>query len=226
MKALIAYFTLCIIPLTLAAQEFTLPAASPFKQVKVAGNIHLELVSSDSNFLKFDEESEADKLNISWGNGMLTLNNPLDLKKSSAIKVKLYCTEISGLEITRGAVVQSADILTARTLNLSADSGGKVELALSSDSISAKVVKGSDIILSGNTRSLSVIANSAGNFLGYELEAKNAWVKANTGAQIKVYSSDYLNANSSGGAFVGYMGDPELKEVKNSLGGDIIQEKQ
>jgi hypothetical protein len=226
MKALIAYFILWIIPLTLAAQEFTLPAASPFKQVKVAGNIHLELVSSDSNFLKFDEESEADKLNISWGNGMLTLNNPLDLKKSPAISVKLYCTEISGLEITRGAVVQSADILTFRTLNLSADSGAKVELTLSSDSISARVVKGSDIILSGNTRSLSVTANSAGNFLGYELEAKNAWVKANTGAQIKVYSSDYLNANSTGGAFVGYMGDPELKEVKNSLGGDVIQEKQ
>ena len=226
MKALIAYFILWITPLTLAAQEFTLPAASPFKQVKVAGNIHLELVSSDSNFLKFDEESEADKLNISWGNGMLTLNNPLDLKKTSAIKVKLYCSEISGLEITRGAVVQSADILTATTLNLTADSGGKAELALSSDSISARVVKGSDIILSGNTRSLSVIANSAGNFLGYELEAKNAWVKANTGAQIKVYSSEYLNANSSGGAFIGYMGDPELKEVKNSLGGDIIQENQ
>jgi hypothetical protein len=226
MKALITYFILWIIPLTLAAQEFTLPAASPFKQVRVAGNIHLELVSSDSNFLKFDEESEADKLNISWGNGMLTLNNPLDLKKSPAISVKLYCTEISGLETTRGAVVQSADILTARTLNLSADSGAKVELTLSSDSISARVVKGSDIILSGNTRSLSVTANSAGNFLGYELEAKNAWVKANTGAQIKVYSSDYLNANSTGGAFVGYMGDPELKEVKNSLGGDVIQEKQ
>lgn len=226
MRAKIAFFILWIIPLNLAAQEFTLPSASQFKQVKVAGNIHLELIASDSTFLKFEEESEANKLNISWGNGMLTLKTPTEFKKTPAIKVKLYFAELSGLEINRGAVVQSVDTLPFRTLSISADTGGKAEFALYADSISARVVKGSDIILRGNTRSLSVIANSAGNFLGYELDAKKAWVKANTGAQIKVYSTEYLNANSSGGAFVGYMGNPELKEVTSSLGGDITQEKQ
>lgn len=226
MRAINVFIILWIIPLTLAAQEFTLPAASSFKQVRVAGNIHLELVASDSNFLKFEEEAEANKLNISWENGMLTLKTPTELKKTPAIKVKLYCGELSGLEINRGAVVQSADILPATTLSLQADTGGKAEFALSADSVSARVVKGSDIILSGNTRSLSVTANSAGNFLGYELESKNTWVKANTGAQVKVNSTEYLNASSSGGAFVGYMGNPEQKELNNSLGGDITREKQ
>ena len=226
MRTTITLFILFIIPLAIAAQDFTLPAASPFEELRVAGNIHLELVASDSNFLKFDEEAEAEKLNISWGKGVLELKTPTELKKTPAIRVKLYCSELAGLDITRGAVVQSADVLQAGTLSLKVDTGGKIEFSISSDSISARVVKGSDIILSGNTRSLSVTANSAGNFLGYELEAKQVWVKANTGAQVKVNSSEYLNAQSSGGAFVGYRGNPEQKEFKSNLGGDIIQEKQ
>lgn len=226
MRVIISISILLFIPLAVAAQEFLMPAVSPFEQVKVAGNIHLELVASDSTVLKFEEESEAEKLNISWSKNELTLKTPTDLSKSPAVKVKLYCAELSGLEITRGAVVQSADVLYARTLTLRVDTGGKAEFAISSDSISARVVKGSDIILRGNTRSLSVTANSAGNFLGYELESENSWVKANTGAQIKVNSSSYLNAYSSGGSFVGYMGNPERKEFKSSLGGEVTQQKQ
>lgn len=226
MRAIISFIILLSIPLAVAAQGFLMPVVSPFEQVKVAGNIHLELVASDSTVLKFEEESEAEKLNISWSNNDLTLKTPTDLSKSPAVKVKLYCAELSGLEITRGAVVQSADVLYARTLTLKVDTGGKAEFAISSDSISARVVKGSDIILRGNTRSLSVTANSAGNFLGYELESENSWVKANTGAQIKVNSSAYLNANSSGGSFIGYMGNPERKEFKSSLGGEVTQQKQ
>lgn len=226
MRAIITLFFLFFLPLAIAAQEFTLPADNPFEKVKVAGNIHLELVASDSTFLKFDGEAEAQKLNISWSKGALTLKTPTELKKTSAIKVKLYCAELTGLEITRGAVVQSAEVLSAETLDLKADTGGKAEFAISSDSINARVIKGSDIILRGNTRSLSVTANSAGNFLGYELEVNNAWVKANTGAQVKVNSSEYLNAYSSGGAFVGYRGNPEQTEFKSTLGGDIIQEQQ
>jgi len=225
MRAIIAIIILGFIPLAAAAQEFSLPALSPFEQIKVAGNIHLKLVSSDSTVLLFEGEDEADKINISWSKNVLSLKTPTDLSKSPAINVKLFYAELSNLEITRGAVVQSADVVKSKTLTLKVDTGGKAEFAVSSDSINARVVKGSDIILSGNTRNLSVTANSAGNFLGYELEAKNSWVKANTGAQIKVNSTAYLNAYSSGGAFIGYTGNPERTEFKNNLGGELTQKK-
>ena len=64
-----------------------------------------------------------------------------------------------------------------------------------------------------------------GNYLGYELEAESTWVKAATGAQVKVNSSQYLNANATSKAFVGYMGTPKEKEFKSSVGGEITQQK-
>lgn len=224
MRALLACLILCCVHITATTQPLLLPADNPFDQVRVAGNIHLQLIASDTMQFEFNDEEIPKELNISWDEKMVTLKSPLELKKAEAINVKLYYTTLTALDVARGSVVQSADTLKTKTLSLRVDTGGKVELAISVDSLSARVSQGSDIILRGYTRSQQIQANSVGNFLGYELAANNTWVKATTGAQVKVNSTRFLNVNSMGGAFVGYLGTPEKREFKNSLGGDITQE--
>jgi hypothetical protein len=214
-----------IIGQSLNAQGYVIPAEIPFDQLEVQGNIHLQLIFSDRAQLEFEADTVPEPLKIQWSNGTLSLKNPLDLKKSPAIELKLYLSSLSGLEITRGAVVQSADVLKTNILSIRTDTGGKVEFAIEADSLSARVNQGSDIILSGNTRSQSIQAITAGNFLGYELEAQNTWVKASTGAQVKVNSTGYLNANIRSGAFLGYMGSPDRTEFKTGAGAKISQEK-
>lgn len=211
---------------TISAQGYVIPAEIPFEQLVVQGNIHLQLVRSDKTQLEFKADSVPEELNMEWSDGVLSLKNPLELKKSQAIEVKLYLATISGMEITRGAVVQSADVLKTSTLSLKTDTGGKIELTIEADSLYAKINQGSDIILSGTTRSQSIHAVTAGNFLAYELEAENTWVKANTGAQVKVNCTNYLNANIKSGAFLGYLDQPDHTEFKKGSGGKISQEKQ
>jgi hypothetical protein len=208
------------------AQAYVIPAEIPFEQLVVQGNIHLQLISSDKTQLEFKADTVPEQLNIEWSNGVLSLKNPLELKKSQAIEVKLYLSDISRMEITRGAVVQSADHFKMTTLSLKTDTGGKIELSIEADSLYAKINQGSDVILSGSTRSQSIHAITAGNYLGYELEAVNTWVKANTGAQVKVNCTYYLNANISSGAFLGYLDQPDHTEFKKSTGGKISREKQ
>lgn len=210
---------------TINAQGYVIPAEIPFDQLEVQGNIHLELVPSDRTQLEFEADTVPEQLNIEWSNGTLSLKTPLELKKTEAIRVKLYLSSFSDLEITRGAVVQSAAVLKTNILYIKTDTGGKAEFAIETDSLSAKLNQGSDVILSGTTRSQSIHAVTAGNFLGYELEAENTWVKAATGAQVKVNCSGYLNANIKSGAFLGYLGMPDHTAFKNSTGGKISQEK-
>jgi len=217
---------LCFASQSISAQSYILPAAFPFKLLDIQGNIHLELVSSDKTQLEFAADTVPEHLNIEWSDGVLSLKTNTDLKKTPAIQVKLYLESLSGLEITRGAVVQSADTLKSPVLSLKADTGGKAEFAIEADSVYVKVNQGSDIILRGSTRSQSIHAITMGNYLGYELEAESTWVKANTGAQVKVNTSYYLNAISRSGAFVGYLGLPAHTAFKNSTGGKITQENQ
>jgi hypothetical protein len=224
MRTSIIICLLGIISLSIHAQGYVIPAEIPFEKLEVQGNIHLELVWSDQAQLEFEGDTVPEELTIQWSNGVLALKNPLELKKSPAIKVKLYLSSLSGLEITRGSVVQSADVLKFPLLSIKADTGGKAEFTIETDSLYARVNQGSDVILSGSTRSQSIHAVTAGNFLGYELEAANTWVKASTGAQVKVNCTGYLNANIKSGAFLGYSGDPDHTDFKRGTGGKITEE--
>lgn len=225
MRAILTSSILWFICLAGTAQEYLLPAESPFEQVRVTGNIHLQLVASDTMLLLFDGEAVPELLDVEWGKNRLTLKTRSELTKSPAIKVKLHYTTLSGLEITRGAVVLSADTLKTKTLSLRVETGGKAEFVIVTDSLSARVNQGADIILRGVTRSQLINAYTFGNFLGYELEAHRTWVKAASGAQVKINSSKFLNANATSKAFVGYLGTPEQKEFKSSVGGEITQQK-
>jgi hypothetical protein len=226
MRTTIVTFLLGIISHTVIAQGYEIPAEIPFTQLEVQGNIHLLLVSSEKTKLEFETDTVPEQLDIEWSDGILSMKTPLELKKTPAIQVKLYLSTLSGMEVTRGAVVQSADLLQTTVLSLKTDSGGKIEFSIEADSLHARINQGSDIILSGTIRSQSIQANTAGNFLGYELEAENTWVKANTGAQVKVNCTAYLNAKIRSGAFLGYLGNPDHTAFKNSTGGKISQEKQ
>lgn len=225
MRTVILLCVLGIISQTLNAQGYVIPAEIPFEKLAVQGNIHLQLISSDKSQLEFEGDTVPEQLILEWQDGTLSLKNPLALKKSEAIQVKLYLSGLSDLEIIRGGVVQSADVLKTRVFTIKTDTGGKAEFSIDADSISARINQGSDMILSGTTRSQSIHAVTAGNYLGYELEAVNTWVKASTGAQVKVKSSGYLDANIKSGAFLGYKGTPDHTAFKKSTGGKISQEK-
>jgi len=201
-----------------------LTANLPVEQMKVSGNIHLELVASDSMLLQFESDSVPENLSIEWSDSKLTLKTRSELKKAPAIHVTLYYTALNGLEISRGARVQSADTLRSQILTVRVETGGKAEFVILTDSLSARVNQGADIILSGATRSQLIHAYTVGNFLGYELLADSTWIKAATGAQVKVNCSVFLNVNSTSKAFVGYVGAPEKTEFKTSVGGKITQQ--
>ena len=218
---ILAVSILSVLLLPATGQQHIHKLNTPFEQLKVSGNIHLRLVPSDATFLELETEDFPELLTVEQDKNQLLLRSKTELKQSPALMVKLHLTSLDRLEITRGAVVQSADTLHYDVLSLKVETGGKTEITLVLDSLNARVSQGSDIILYGSTRSLQVKANTGGNFLAYELQTENAWVKASTGSQVKVNTRGLLNANASGKSFIAYKGEPAVKEFTSSLGGEI-----
>ena len=226
MRTILTYSIFLIIQITVSAQEYIIPAENNFEVVKVTGNIHLQLVALDSRQPVFVGNKVPDKLDIEWADNTLSLKTPIELGSEPAIQVKLFYKVLSVLEVRRGAVIQSPDILKTGVLTVKAETGGKIELDVATDSISGRVNQGADIILSGKTRSQLVNAYTLGNYLAYELEAQKTWVKAATGAQVKINSMGFLDANATSKAFVGYLGNPDQKVFNSSVGGEISQQSQ
>jgi len=221
MRLISFVFIACTTLYQAAGQENPIPIETPFKHLKVSGNIHLELVSSDFQQLIILSEGNPEELDIESGEEQLLLKTKSELSKSPAIKVKLHYVKLAGLEITKGGRVQSRDTLITEVLQLEVLTGGKAELMIRVDSLSARVNQGADIILYGNTRTQFINAYTWGNYMADELEASDAIVKAATGAQVKVNTSRLLEASATSKAFVGYWGDPDQKRVKTSVGGEI-----
>ena len=226
MRLLFSMIIVCASILQATGQENPVYLETPFNHLKVSGNIHLELILSDKQQLIFKSKEDGEALKIETEKAHLLLKSKSELSNDPSIDLKLHYVELRGIEVRKGGRVQSGDTVTAETLQLDVLTGGKVELMLRVDSLSAKVNQGADIILYGTARSQLINAYTWGNYLGYDLEALNSYVKAATGAQVKVHALKLLDANATSKAFVGYRGEPELKKVKQSVGGEITPQSE
>ena len=222
MRIYLSLSILLVSLLKVASQPKSLVIEEPITQLTVSGNIHLQLIRSDNQKLDYTQEENGETMEIDMEKGSLSLKTRSELSSSAeAINAKLYYTDITDLEVIKGSRVQSADTLKTGILKLEVENGGKVELMIHVDSLSARVNQGSDIILYGKTRSQKIQAYTWGNFLGYELLAVDTYVKAATGAQVKVTASRLLDANATSKAYIGYAGEPVEKKVKTSVGGEV-----
>ena len=221
MRMIASILFICIALFQALGQEQPLDLEAPFEKLKVSGNIHLELVSSNTQQLFIVSDENSEMVDIETGEGLLMLKAKSELNNAPAIELKLHYINLSSLEITKGSLIQSVDTLKSNLLQLDVLSGGKAEIWIRVDSLNARVNQGADVILYGNTRSQFVNAYSWGNYLAFDLEAVDSYVKAATGAQVKVNTSRLLDASATSKAFVGYLGEPERKKVKTSVGGEI-----
>jgi len=221
MRVITSILFICIAFIQAFGQEQPLALKAPFEKLKVSGNIHLELVLSDTQQLFISSEENAETVDIETGDDLLILKAKSELNNAPAIEMKLHYINLSSLEITKGSLIQSVDTLTSILLQLDVLSGGKAEIWIRVDSLNARVNQGADVILYGSTRSQFVNAYTWGNYLAFDLEAVDSYVKAATGAQVKVNTSRLLDASATSKAFVGYLGEPEQKKVKTSVGGEI-----
>ena len=196
---------------------------APFEQLKVVGNIRLILVPSDVQALKFEAGQDLEALTVESKEGKLLLKTKSELNKDPALKGRLLYRSITHIEVTKGGHVQSSDTIRTKVLSLKVETGGKAELRVVTDSISVRVNQGADVILYGKTSAQSVHAYTWGNYLSYDLNVVDTYVKAATGAQVKVNANRLLDSNATSKATVGYWGEPQQKKIKTSMGGEVIQ---
>ena len=75
----------------------------------------------------------------------------------------------------------------------------------------------------GEARIQAINAYTWGNYLAYDLNVEQTWVKAATGAQVKVQAGEHMSISSTSKATVGYWGDPGEKQISTSVGGEVTQ---
>ncbi len=197
-----------------------------FTSLSVSGRTNIMLVPSETHEMSITTRNgKPEDVKFEIKNGELRVKTKPDLKKENEIGIKIPYTTLTRIESATGAVINSKEVLKGVDLELKVLTGGKIELSIDVKTIDAKTIQASDIILYGKTISQNVVANTGGNYLAYDLECEDSYVKASSGAQIKVTAKKIIDATSNSKAFVGYIGEPASTFIKTSLSGEIASFK-
>lgn len=223
---LILSIAFLVLTLSANAQNRITIGLDDFTSVSVSGRIDVELIPSDSKEVSITSKiGQPEEVHVEVKEGELKIRIRPKFDKNDVISVKLPYTKLTKISALAGAVINSARDLEVDDLELNAASGGKIELSVKTKSITAKVTQVSDIILYGKTETQNVIVNTGGNYLAYDMECEDTYIKVTAGSQGKVTASRIIEATANSKGFIGYVGDPVSTYVKTSLGGEIASFK-
>jgi hypothetical protein len=192
-----------------------------FNRVRVSRGINVTLVEDDEPSAEIHIiNAEFDDVIIEQSNNELTLRMRPKVYREMAVNVYLKYQTILEISTGTGGSVFSDDIITGDELKLDAGGDSSIQLEVEVNKISA-TASASRIELTGTANVIDVNLNTAGRFVGDGLKSQEAKVRANTGANARVWVTNKIEASAGSGARIEYYGNPPKVEVRTSLGGRV-----
>lgn len=202
--------------------------AKNFNAVKVSAGIDLYLTMGNSEEVKIVADDDLiDELVTEVKDGTLRIymkrTNLFNWGFNKTRKAYVTVKELEKIDASSGSDVKSENTLKGESLKVEASSGSDVELDLIYKNIILDTSSGSDAKLIGKAKTFNAEASSGSDIMARELETSICKVKASSGSDITVNVSDELYAKASSGADVRYYGNPNIKEIDESSGGDVTR---
>ncbi|HSH20948.1 MAG TPA: head GIN domain-containing protein [Draconibacterium sp.] len=198
-----------------------------FNSIKVSAGIDLYLKMGDSEEVKvIADENIIDKVITEVKDGTLKIymkqnNGWGNWGNVKSRKVYVSVKELTQLHASSGSDVKSENTLTGETLKVNVSSGSDVTLDVHYKNFSVDTSSGSDARISGKTKNLEAEASSGSDIKAQDLESVICKVRVSSGSDATVNVSEEIYAKASSGGDVRYYGNPQIKDINESSGGDV-----
>jgi hypothetical protein len=197
-----------------------------FNKIKVSSGIDLYLRMGETEEVKVVADGDIiDQVITEVKDGTLKIymkqNNNWNWGITKSRKVYVNVKELERLDASSGSDVNSENLLTGESLKVSASSGSDVNLEIHYKNFSLDTSSGSDARISGKTKNFEAESSSGSDIKAQDLESVICKVSVSSGSDATVNVSDELYANASSGGDVSYYGNPQVKDINESSGGDV-----
>ncbi len=211
------------------SDETQIRKVTGFNAIKVSTGIDLYLTMGDAEEVKIVADDDIiDDLITEVEDGTLRIymkrKNWFNWGSGNETR-KAYVTvkELEALSASSGSDVESTNTLKGETLEVSCSSGSDVEIDVFYKNLSVDTSSGSDAKLTGKVKTLKVNASSGSDIKAKDLESAICYADASSGSDITVNVSSEFYANASSGADLAYYGNPDIRDIDESSGGDVHQ---
>lgn len=201
---------------------------SNFKAVKVSTGIDLYISMGTTEEVKIIADDEIiDDLITEVKDGTLKIymkqsNKWFNWNTGNQTR-KAYVTvkELQEIHASSGSDVKSENTLKGEDLKVSSRSGSDVEIDVYYKNVWLDTSSGSDAKISGKTKNFNAEASSGSDIDAEDLESVICRVSVSSGSDASVNVTGELYAKASSGADVSYTGNPQVKDIDESSGGDV-----
>ena len=222
MKRSIILMVVFLIAGSMVSAQKTTKVLEKFSKLKVFDQISVTLVKSASDKAVISGDDQ-DKVDIVNKNGELKVRMSMDkMMAGKHTDVILYYTqELEVIDVNEKAKILNKSTLNAKYLNLRAQEGGEIDVAVDTENLDSKAVTGGSIKVSGTAINQNIEINSGGNYDGRKLHGDKAKVAVLAGGGAAVKAKKMVSASVTAGGSIDIYGKPEKVDQNNALGGTI-----
>ncbi|MBN1117091.1 MAG: DUF2807 domain-containing protein [Bacteroidales bacterium] len=199
--------------------------ANPFLHLEVFDGIIVTLERGDEFELCEGTDTKLEDLNITLTDSILRIRKKAGVDYKGDPKIRIIYIDLQSIKGFGKADIDTRNLVRVDSLNVSLKSGALLFANLDIDYLEADVSEGCVLTAKGYADEQNLTANIKGTISAFELEGKNAKVKATSGGIIKINITENLEANASTGGYINYKGSPILDE-KTSLGGKVVKDSE
>ena len=178
------------------------------------GSPYKVVVEADDNLMNDIETT------VEGGKLKIRMKDRINVRNAH-LKVFVNAPTLNSLESSAAADMNVIGVLSAdQTIRVKASSGSSIKADVDAPAVDADASSGSELDLSGRTRSLNAQSSSGASINADELLSENTTAETSSGASADVHASVQLNAKASSGGTVKYRGAGTVVK-KESSGGNL-----
>ncbi|TGN24288.1 head GIN domain-containing protein [Empedobacter tilapiae] len=192
-----------------------------FNILKVYDKIPVELISSNKNIVEVDGINSSD-VQVENNKGELKIKmTGTKLMQGGEATVKVYYTSLYEIQASQGSRIHSDDVIKSQALYLTSNEGSSIKLPINTGKLEVKINSGAEVILTGDTESQTVIANSGGKYYSKTLNSDKASLTTNAGGVIEARVEKSVEVKTRAGGVIDIYGNPTQRNQKKIAGGKI-----
>ncbi|NQY07193.1 MAG: DUF2807 domain-containing protein [Flavobacteriaceae bacterium] len=221
MKQYILIIAVCLS--TLGFSQKVEKSLGDFTELKAFDQISVKLVKADENKAVISGD-HTDKVQILNKNGVLKIR--LEIEKSyqgEETYVTLYYKTLYVLDANEGAFIISDETMNPADIELKAQEGAGIDVALDVKRVTVKSVSGGQVKATGIAKNQDATVNSGGMYKGKALKTEQTNINVSTGGNAKIHASEVVKAKVKAGGNIKIYGNPKVVDKKTVLGGNITQ---
>lgn len=193
-----------------------------FTDFKAQGRVEVELVASGANEVLIIEQDglESSDVSVEFKSGLLIVKS-LKVIEDGVFKVRVQYSSLKNITVDAGAQVYSDEIWDVDNSKLDVSTGGTFEAKIAGNRVDVIVGQGAMVGLSGSVNYIDAKGNTGGILQAGGLYAKEAELKANTGAVISLKTAEIARTKALTGGVIKFIEKPTQINVETSLGGKV-----